>query len=151
MWAGTGRTWDPEGLLSTLPAIGTVLFGVWTGQLLAENSDHSTKVARLMVRGAVLLGIGYVWNWFFPINKVFKGTESTVEHLGLDRELTPGNRHEILLRAPVDCGRADAVVVSMFQPTHILANATAFSSPSLETREALAAYRQASEQGAAHS
>ncbi|MFV1981431.1 MAG: acyltransferase family protein [Rhodothermia bacterium] len=69
LWAGTGRTWDPEGLLSTIPAIATTLLGVWTGELLAGSDDNSTKVARLMVRGAILVGIGYVWNWFFPINK----------------------------------------------------------------------------------
>jgi predicted acyltransferase len=69
LWAGTGRTWDPEGLLSTLPAIGTVLLGIWTGTLVAGSDDHSTKVARMMVRGVMLVGIGFVWNWFFPINK----------------------------------------------------------------------------------
>lgn len=69
LWAGTGRTWDPEGLLSTIPAVVTTLLGVWTGELLAGSDDNSTKVARLMIRGAILIGIGYVWSWFFPINK----------------------------------------------------------------------------------
>jgi len=69
LWAGTGRTWDPEGLLSTIPAIVTTLLGVWTGELLTGSDNDSTKVARLMIRGAILIGLGYVWNWFFPINK----------------------------------------------------------------------------------
>ena len=69
LWAGTGRTWDPEGLLSTIPAVGTALFGVWTGKLLVGEDNHPTKVARLMVRGAILIAMGYMWNWFFPINK----------------------------------------------------------------------------------
>ena len=73
-------------------------------------------------------------------NQVYKGAESTAQHLGLDSQIAPADRHEILLRAPVACGRADAVVVSMSQPEHILANATAFSCPSLATREALAAW-----------
>jgi predicted acyltransferase len=69
LWAGAGRQWDPEGLFSTLPAIATTLFGVWTGRLLAGKDDDSTKTARLFVRGCALVAIGYVWNWFFPINK----------------------------------------------------------------------------------
>jgi predicted acyltransferase len=69
LWAGTGRTWDPEGLLSTFPAIATTLLGVWTGELLATDNNHAEKVARLMVRGAALVALGYVWDWFFPINK----------------------------------------------------------------------------------
>lgn len=69
LWAGANREWDPEGFLSTLPAISTTLFGVWTGKLLIGDSDASTKVARLMIRGFALVALGYVWNWFFPINK----------------------------------------------------------------------------------
>lgn len=69
LWAGANREWDPEGLLSTLPAISTTLFGVWTGKLLVGSDNNATKVARLMVRGFALVALGYVWNWFFPINK----------------------------------------------------------------------------------
>lgn len=69
LWAGAHHQWDPEGLLSTLPAISTALFGVWTGQLLVGKDEPHTKVARLLVRGCLLVALGYVWNWFFPINK----------------------------------------------------------------------------------
>ncbi|HEY5564306.1 MAG TPA: DUF5009 domain-containing protein [Rhodothermia bacterium] len=69
LWVGADREWDPEGLLSTLPAIGTTLFGVWTGLLLVGKDGAHTKVARLLVRGCALVAVGYVWNWFFPINK----------------------------------------------------------------------------------
>jgi predicted acyltransferase len=69
LWAGTGRTWDPEGLLSTLPAVATTLLGVWTGELLSGDRAPAEKVARLMIRGASLVALGYVWDWFFPINK----------------------------------------------------------------------------------
>jgi predicted acyltransferase len=44
------RTWDPEGLVSTLPAIGTLLFGVLTGQLLghaaARRGEDRVDAAR---------------------------------------------------------------------------------------------------------
>jgi len=69
LWAGANHQWDPEGLLSTLPAISTTLFGVWTGRLLIGEDKADTKVARLLVRGCLLVALGYVWSWFFPINK----------------------------------------------------------------------------------
>ncbi|UYZ63433.1 acyltransferase family protein [Hymenobacter weizhouensis] len=64
------RTWDPEGLLSTLPAIGTGLLGLLAGQWLRRSDvDAATRVAWLFVWGGacVLLGLG--WNSWFPINK----------------------------------------------------------------------------------
>lgn len=70
LWVGAGRQWDPEGLLSTIPAISTTLIGVWAGNILRnKQSDEIRKTAELMVVGSVLIMIGYVWDWFFPINK----------------------------------------------------------------------------------
>jgi predicted acyltransferase len=70
LWVGAQREWDPEGLLSSLPAIATSMLGVWTG-LLLRNKDLTPvdKTAQLMVRGGVLLIIGYIWDLYFPINK----------------------------------------------------------------------------------
>lgn len=59
--------YDPEGLLSTLGAIATALFGVFAGWTLASGT--SGKTLRLMVSGLVLLALGYFWNLEFPINK----------------------------------------------------------------------------------
>ncbi len=70
LWAGAQRQWDPEGLFSTLPAIGTTLLGIWTGLLLREKqTDPVEKTAKLMVRGATLLIFGYLWDLYFPVNK----------------------------------------------------------------------------------
>jgi predicted acyltransferase len=70
MWVGTGRLWDPEGLLSTLPAISTTLIGVWAGHILRnKDNDEVKKTAQLMVTGSILVIIGYIWAWHFPINK----------------------------------------------------------------------------------
>jgi predicted acyltransferase len=70
LWVGTGRQWDPEGLLSTIPAISTTLIGVWAGNILKSKTDESTsKTAQLMIFGTILIIVGYVWDWFFPINK----------------------------------------------------------------------------------
>lgn len=70
LWGGADYMRDPEGLFSTLPAIATTLFGIWTGSLLIDkNRESLEKVAVLFARGVVLVIIGYVWDWFFPINK----------------------------------------------------------------------------------
>jgi predicted acyltransferase len=70
LWVGTGRQWDPEGLLSTIPAISTTLIGIWAGHILKNKAfDETRKVAELLVVGSLLIIIGYVWDWHFPINK----------------------------------------------------------------------------------
>lgn len=70
LWVGAQREWDPEGLLSSLPAIATTMLGVWTGLLLRDKAlTPVDKTAQLMVRGAVLIIIGYLWDLYFPINK----------------------------------------------------------------------------------
>jgi predicted acyltransferase len=68
MWKGS-PFFDPEGLLSTLPAISTCLFGVLTGQLVASKHSDTEKVAEMFVWGFALLALGWMWSAFFPINK----------------------------------------------------------------------------------
>ena len=68
LWAYS-KTWDPEGVLSTFPALVTTLFGVSAGRMFFREYSPVERTARLMVRGALLVVMGYVWNWFFPINK----------------------------------------------------------------------------------
>lgn len=65
------RVWDPEGLLSSLPAIGTGLSGVLTGQWLQRKGINTDKKVLWML-GFGFLGImiGFIWNMIgFPINK----------------------------------------------------------------------------------
>jgi predicted acyltransferase len=62
-------TWDPEGLLSTLPAVATALIGVLAGQHLMSNRKPKTKTANLLFFGSVSLTIGSLWDFSFPINK----------------------------------------------------------------------------------
>ena len=63
------KTWDPEGLLSTLPAIGTGIAGMIAGHLLLGTTDKVRKANHLFVYGFCLLLAGNVWEWFFPFNK----------------------------------------------------------------------------------
>lgn len=59
-------TWDPEGVLSTLPAIALGLIGLLAGRWLRLGGHGSGRVA---VWGLALLGLGLVWNGWFPVNK----------------------------------------------------------------------------------
>jgi predicted acyltransferase len=63
------KTWDPEGLLSTLPAIGTCLLGILAGRGLAAREPLAERLNRLFAVGALGMVAGLVWNWIFPINK----------------------------------------------------------------------------------
>jgi predicted acyltransferase len=66
-WDGT---WDPEGLLSTLPAIATCLLGVFAGLLLRSPAlNPHRKVAWLLGAGAVAVALGWLWHWQFPVIK----------------------------------------------------------------------------------
>ena len=61
---------DPEGLLSTIPAIGTALAGTLAGQLLkSARYGGYLKTMVLAATGLVCLGLAYLWNFEFPINK----------------------------------------------------------------------------------
>jgi predicted acyltransferase len=68
MWSQT-KTWDPEGIVSTLPAIGTVLFGVLAGYILLSEARPAGKAGTLLVLGAGLAGAGQVLDVLLPINK----------------------------------------------------------------------------------
>ncbi len=63
------KVYDPDGLLSTLPAIGTTLIGVLAGQWLRSDRDGLRKVARMLLAGVVLTFTGWVWSAWFPLNK----------------------------------------------------------------------------------
>lgn len=70
LWRGKGIAFDPEGILSTLPAIVTVLLGWWSGQLLQRRQDDKVSAVRdLLLWGAVLATVGLAWDFVFPINK----------------------------------------------------------------------------------
>jgi predicted acyltransferase len=60
---------DPEGLLSNIPAMGTILFGVLTGIWLRRPTSASTKALGLLGASISGLVLGNVWNVWFPINK----------------------------------------------------------------------------------
>jgi len=62
-------TWDPEGLLSTLPAIATLLIGILAGEWLRSEREGVRKAKGLAVAGLALLVTGRLLDPYFPINK----------------------------------------------------------------------------------
>jgi predicted acyltransferase len=63
---------DPEGILSTLPAIGTALLGMFTGEFMLSsymNEKPIKKVLVLVIAGIIFVLLGRLWNITFPINK----------------------------------------------------------------------------------
>ncbi|QMU28625.1 acyltransferase family protein [Adhaeribacter radiodurans] len=69
LYMGEGVPFDPEGLLSTLPAIANVTAGFAAGYFLQKQGKNFEALARLLLVGCVLLFIAYAWNLAFPINK----------------------------------------------------------------------------------
>lgn len=69
IWSGS-VTFDPEGVLSTIPAIGTGMLGVIAGRWIAMTSRPLIeRIAGLFAAGALVMMLGAMWNWVFPINK----------------------------------------------------------------------------------
>jgi predicted acyltransferase len=73
---GTNHTWigsvtfDPEGPMSTIPAIGTAMLGVLAGRWIAQRDKQLLeRIAGLFAMGSVGMMLGLMWNWSFPINK----------------------------------------------------------------------------------
>jgi predicted acyltransferase len=68
---GARFAFDPEGVLSTLPAIVTFIMGYLTGRYLDETADRRRAVSELLPAACLLIAAGYVWgDWFgFPVNK----------------------------------------------------------------------------------
>lgn len=68
IYHGFGIAFDPEGLLSTLPSIVTVLIGYLVGGLI-KNTNTKNLINKLLYTGVILTVLGYVWSYVFPINK----------------------------------------------------------------------------------
>jgi len=63
------ETWDPEGLLSTIPAVVTGLTGILAGYLIQSKKSGEHKIIWMMVTGTALCALAYLWDQVFPINK----------------------------------------------------------------------------------
>jgi predicted acyltransferase len=69
IYKGFGVPFDPEGLLSTIPSVATVIIGYFTGELIGKASVSGKTVLKLLLLGIAAAGLGYLWSLIFPINK----------------------------------------------------------------------------------
>jgi predicted acyltransferase len=69
IYNGFGIPFDPEGLLSTIPAIGTVILGSLVGQTISLEVGVLAKIKKLIIYGVLLMALGTIWGFVFPINK----------------------------------------------------------------------------------
>jgi len=70
LWAGADRMRDPEGLLSTITALVNTLLGIRVGLIIRNKSiNDEQKLVQIFSQGILLVIVGYIWDWFFPINK----------------------------------------------------------------------------------
>ena len=69
IYKGEGVPFDPEGLISTLPAIVQVIFGYLVGEYIQLKGKNFDMLAQLLLTGVVLVLVGYIWDFSFPINK----------------------------------------------------------------------------------
>ena len=99
MYHGGARGYDPEGLLSTLPAIVNVLAGYLAGRWLARNADKARAALRLAAAGAVLVAIALVWSPVLPFAKRIWTSSFVVLAVGIDLVLLAA------LIAYIDVGR----------------------------------------------
>lgn len=68
LWRSS-RTWDPEGLLSTVPAIGTVVLGVIAGRWITSPRPLADRLVAMFAVGSLCMVAGTMWGWSFAINK----------------------------------------------------------------------------------
>jgi len=68
VWSGS-RTFDPEGPLSTIPAVATAMLGVLAGRWLGSGKPLGERIEGLFAAGFLATALGVAWGWSFPINK----------------------------------------------------------------------------------
>ena len=78
------KTWDPEGIISTLPSIATCLLGVLAGHVLKAPMDMRQRVQRLLIGGVALIAAGLALDPLLPINKKLWTSSFTLFMAGFD-------------------------------------------------------------------
>ncbi len=84
LWKGFGITFDPEGLLSTLPAIVNVVAGYIAGVFIQRSGNTISSIWKLAVSGIILLIIAKVWDLYFPIIKGIWTSSYVIYSIGWD-------------------------------------------------------------------
>lgn len=84
LYMGEGFPFDPEGLLSTFPAIVNVAGGYFAGKFLQQKGKTYEALAKLLLVGFLLLAMAHFWNYVFPINKKLWTSSFVLHTIALD-------------------------------------------------------------------
>ncbi len=84
LYHGEGVAFDPEGLLSTLPAVANVIAGYVVGKYVQQKGISYESLAVLLLAGAGLLFAAYCANFYFPVNKKLWTSSFVLTTVGLD-------------------------------------------------------------------
>ena len=90
LYTGYGIPFDPEGLLSTLPAVVNVIAGYLAGLFIQKHGNNRSTVSKLALGGVVLVCLALLWNLSFPINKPIWTSSYVLHTVGLDLLLLSG-------------------------------------------------------------
>ncbi|MFT3748998.1 MAG: DUF5009 domain-containing protein [Agriterribacter sp.] len=84
LYHGEGVAFDPEGLLSTVPAIINVIVGYYAGIFIQQKGTTYEAVSKLLITGFTFLTIAYFWDFVFPISKKLWTSSFVLYTTGLD-------------------------------------------------------------------
>ncbi len=84
MYHGNIIAFDPEGVLSTLPAIVNIIAGYMAGTYIQKSGQNYKTITRMIVLGALLIVVALAWNQCFPINKKLWTSSFVLLTIGLD-------------------------------------------------------------------
>ncbi|MCW3468006.1 acyltransferase family protein [Chitinophaga nivalis] len=84
LYRGEGFPFDPEGILSTFPAVVNVVAGYYAGLFIQQQGRKTAGLQRLLLAGVVLIVLAYAWNTVFPINKKLWTSSYVLLTVGID-------------------------------------------------------------------
>ena len=84
IYKGEGYAFEPEGILSTLPSVVTVILGYMTGTYIQENTDRAVVIKKLITVGAIFVAVSLIWDFVFPINKKLWTSSYVIHMAGID-------------------------------------------------------------------
>jgi predicted acyltransferase len=84
LYGGEGIPFDPEGILSTLPAIANVIGGYFAGRLVRERGSNWETIGRLLLAAFACVVVGLAWSGVLPINKKLWTSSYVLVTIGVD-------------------------------------------------------------------
>lgn len=84
LYHGEGAAFDPEGLLSTFPALVNVIAGFWAGDYIRRKGASYEALSKILLVGFIILSLGFMWNYGFAINKKLWTSSYVLLTVGLD-------------------------------------------------------------------